>query len=814
MSIDRINNALPTTNKVEDLNDQTIELDGRTAQAEFDKLELDAIYSGAGLQRQFRRNFSLSVETGAGAWYNWDHIRTETGYSIWSHTGSIKLAHNANNEFYFDDKKLVYRGNADSENILAFGKVFTYDGASYTDVTTEAAVEGGQTFNLLADTDDYIYIGSTSQFTGIDFTLSTMAANNTLVVEYTTSTIWSTLNTSDYTWVDNTSALIRDGAMTFTAPTNWVTGTVNSEAGYYWIRISTSTTPVTTGVAYTILPYNSVPSLLSLSSADVQNERWAWCNYTIPGTGARPYITLRNTGQPDYEGDWFIASSSSATNQQNFFRFNHKIKGDYENSEYDFSNTGISLPGTITIPNEGLHLLDTNASHDLIIKPGSDLTADRILTITTGDAARAITLSGNPILADWFDQNVKSGQSPTFDGNNFTGIDANDVDIADSGGIITATEVEGTLQENRTAIDLNTTHRGSNGSDHSKVTANETAIAAAKLGRPNLFLNGNMEYWYHGTGGASVEGEPTNCPEGWVAASTAADFLKVAGVKTDPLGKNSDIFKCTAASGSDGILIYGSSTNWLKVNPSTEYTFSFYHKVDDVSDIITFSLFDFEAAVQGTVHAGSVDLSSTTSWQEYTLTFTTADDADNLQVGLWTAATGDIMYLSGFKLEEASTVSPYCPHVEDHLYEQETVWLNGSEAYLSTDAVANIDVEDGWCETINDILYYHFPVPAKMAGKTVCIDEITVHVTTVAAGDVITNAWLYANDLDGTSTAKITHAGDIGTGTGQESHNIVDTLYEMTDFPHYLAFEVSGTDTVTDVKINGIQTKFHTKVHE
>ena len=69
---------------------------------------------------------------------------------------------------------------------------------------------------------------------------------------------------------------------------------------------------------------------------------------------------------------------------------------------------------TLTLDNEGLHLLDTNASHDLIIKPGSDLTADRILTFTTGDAARTITLTGNPILDDWFDQEVKTTSSPTF----------------------------------------------------------------------------------------------------------------------------------------------------------------------------------------------------------------------------------------------------------------------------------------------------------------------------------------------------------------------------------------------------------------
>ena len=68
----------------------------------------------------------------------------------------------------------------------------------------------------------------------------------------------------------------------------------------------------------------------------------------------------------------------------------------------------------VTLNNTGLHLLDTNASHDLIIKPGSDLTADKTLTLTTGDADRTITLNGNPTLNDWFDQGVKVADSPEF----------------------------------------------------------------------------------------------------------------------------------------------------------------------------------------------------------------------------------------------------------------------------------------------------------------------------------------------------------------------------------------------------------------
>jgi hypothetical protein len=49
----------------------------------------------------------------------------------------------------------------------------------------------------------------------------------------------------------------------------------------------------------------------------------------------------------------------------------------------------------IILPNAGLKVLDTNGSHCLIIKPGSDLTADRILTIITGDAARTVTVAGD-----------------------------------------------------------------------------------------------------------------------------------------------------------------------------------------------------------------------------------------------------------------------------------------------------------------------------------------------------------------------------------------------------------------------------------
>lgn len=69
---------------------------------------------------------------------------------------------------------------------------------------------------------------------------------------------------------------------------------------------------------------------------------------------------------------------------------------------------------SITLDLNGLHLLDTDASHDLIVAVGSDLTADRTLTVITGDSDRTITLSGSPTLGDWFDQSVKAADSVVF----------------------------------------------------------------------------------------------------------------------------------------------------------------------------------------------------------------------------------------------------------------------------------------------------------------------------------------------------------------------------------------------------------------
>lgn len=94
--------------------------------------------------------------------------------------------------------------------------------------------------------------------------------------------------------------------------------------------------------------------------------------------------------------------------------------------------------GTIYIST--LKLDDTNASNYLTFDWSEDDTADRTLGIAVGGGNRVITLSGNPTLADWFDQSVKAAATPAFATLNLSGT-SNQIVLQSAGvtGTITAT---------------------------------------------------------------------------------------------------------------------------------------------------------------------------------------------------------------------------------------------------------------------------------------------------------------------------------------------------------------------------------------
>ena len=141
---------------------------------------------------------------------------------------------------------------------------------------------------------------------------------------------------------------------------------------------------------------------------------------TLPSANI-PAINLAGTGAGGVTGDLPLGSiaQGGATDGQSML-WNNGL-GTWEPGTPagggDVSD-GDTLTTGLTFPNAGLHILDTNASHDLIIAAGSDLTADRTLTITTGDAARTLTLSGNATLSGGTHSGTNTGdQTITLTGD-------------------------------------------------------------------------------------------------------------------------------------------------------------------------------------------------------------------------------------------------------------------------------------------------------------------------------------------------------------------------------------------------------------
>ena len=75
---------------------------------------------------------------------------------------------------------------------------------------------------------------------------------------------------------------------------------------------------------------------------------------------------------------------------------------------------GDTLTIGLTFPGAGLHLLDTNASHDLIFSPGSNLTADRTLSILTGDSNRSLTFSADSTIGGTNSGDVTLAGTPDY----------------------------------------------------------------------------------------------------------------------------------------------------------------------------------------------------------------------------------------------------------------------------------------------------------------------------------------------------------------------------------------------------------------
>lgn len=322
MSIYKVSESLPITRKIELLNNMIMELNGKMNQGQFDKYELAGLFdsSGFGFPRIYNRDVYLGNTL--GTYNSWSHLKAETGYSIWKFP-ITDYTHSIENALYQDDTLLVNRGEATAENVTAFDYVYLYDGATFTDATTEAASEEGTAFATLEDTDTYIYIGNSTNFNGFKIEFSARGSDVTPVIEYSSSEsgIWK-----EVSYVDNTNEFRSDGYITWDLPTDSATTEVNGQT-VYWVRISTSTVPSIAPEIYYLVPHDSVVGLLAMSNDQIISGYWCWCYYN-----GNIYVTIRNTGNINFLGDYYITSAANATYKQNYFIYNHSFKMDHRNT--------------------------------------------------------------------------------------------------------------------------------------------------------------------------------------------------------------------------------------------------------------------------------------------------------------------------------------------------------------------------------------------------------------------------------------------------------------------------------------------------
>lgn len=120
------------------------------------------------------------------------------------------------------------------DRTLVIHSVFsTADDAAFNTNTTEARLDGGTPFTLwpTPGTSDRTYIGMQVPWSRLVVDVATASSGQTTIYEYWNGSSWATLSVTD-----GTSGLTQDGSLTWTAPGDWATVSVNSVT-LYWIRI-------------------------------------------------------------------------------------------------------------------------------------------------------------------------------------------------------------------------------------------------------------------------------------------------------------------------------------------------------------------------------------------------------------------------------------------------------------------------------------------------------------------------------------------------------------------------------------------------
>lgn len=287
---------------------------------------------------------------------------------------------------------------SDTQVIFNDGGAFGADAGATYNKTTDTLTLGGA-----------LLLGGGINFSGAitDTGDNAVQLANNLIFSNAYGLVWS--STAAYSGSADTG--LSRGAAGFVKPTNGSTGNGSLQVG----EVSAPATPAANTVYLYAKDSGGVSSLFFKKDDGTEVD--------LAAAGGTGITSLEGqTGNTQTFADDTNVTIVSASNTHTITWAGTLAKARMVNTTVHTDQSNTYSTGTqsfvsataLLAGNANFQLRDAGNDHVLTITPGTDLTANRVLTITTGDAARTVTLSGNPTLADWFDQSVKQAANPTF----------------------------------------------------------------------------------------------------------------------------------------------------------------------------------------------------------------------------------------------------------------------------------------------------------------------------------------------------------------------------------------------------------------
>lgn len=303
--IKKVSPDLSRTQAIEFLSQNDQELCALIQQIRTYEIEIESFLKALDLKSIITK---LSLDDPA----KWMEVEIFSGYSIWKHPVEF-FKDNEHNLLLRENKILTYEREARAYKSL-FDKVLTiYNGVTY-DMTTISDILP-PSFCFLQFPFDEAYVGSSSPFNSLTFSIEREARRLSLCFEYWDGMRWQIWDgRCEYSgWVDETNNLSLNGDIRFKMPPNWQMRMIDGVT-LYWGKFYNTDIMVSPPIIYGVIPSDSVIAKLTLTPMDLFEENYKWCYFR-----ENIYVTFPNAGDPYFEGTLFIRGVSTVEQKKRYF---------------------------------------------------------------------------------------------------------------------------------------------------------------------------------------------------------------------------------------------------------------------------------------------------------------------------------------------------------------------------------------------------------------------------------------------------------------------------------------------------------------